>query len=163
MKEEEELEMIKTLPADSALRYTFPQCTHALVLSLHVQFIVNARLSNKTLSSPTNQSSDPKLIFRATRQKHLEDMIALKYEMQRIKQQAQVDRMTQELEKIKKEDERSKWVQEQEQQLLEAKFRKQLAKENPITSTSSDPRTNAVFKPQGIKFVRSAVFLRPQV
>jgi hypothetical protein len=44
MKEEEELEMIKTLPADSALRYTFLQCTHALVLSLPVQFIVNARL-----------------------------------------------------------------------------------------------------------------------
>ena len=42
-------------------------------------------------------------------------------------------------------------MQEQEQQLLEAKFRKQLAKENPITSTSSDPRTNAVFKPQGVK------------
>jgi hypothetical protein len=79
-------------------------------------------------------------------------MIALKYEMQRIKQQTQVDRMTQELERIKKEDERSKWVQEQEQQLLEAKFRKQLAKENPITSTSSDPRTSAVFKPQGIKY-----------
>ncbi len=120
-------------------------------------------------------------------------MIALKYEMQRIKQQAQVDKMTQELEKIKKEDERAKcvdrstlimitvtivfyhirhtrqsficckrytwhhthqslrWVQEQEQQLLEAKFRKQLAKENPITSTSSDPRTSAVFKPNGIK------------
>ena len=37
-------------------------------------------------------------------------MIALKYEMQRIKQQAQVDRMTQELEKIKKEDERAKCV-----------------------------------------------------
>ena len=83
----------------------------------------------------------------------MEDMIALKYEMQRIKQQSQVDRMTQELEKIKKEDERAKWVQEQEQQLLEAKFRKQLAKENPITSTSSDPRTSAVFKPQGIKYV----------
>lgn len=79
--------------------------------------------------------------------------------MQRIKQQSQVDRMSQvrnsecicrripvlvtalkELERIKKEDERAKWVQEQEQQLLEAKFRKQLAKENPITSTSSDPR-----------------------
>ena len=89
-------------------------------------------------------------------------MIALKYEMQRIKQQAQVDRMTQELEKIKKEDDRSKWVQEQEQQLLEAKFRKQLAKENPITSTSSDPRTNAVFKPQGIKFVQWCVFLFAQ-
>jgi hypothetical protein len=161
MKEEEELEMIKTLPADSALRYTFPQCTCiVLACALHCQCPV---VKHKTLSSPTNQSSDPKLIFRATRQKHLEDMIALKYEMQRIKQQAQVDRMTQELEKIKKEDERSKWVQEQEQQLLEAKFRKQLAKENPITSTSSDPRTNAVFKPQGIKFVRSAVFLRGQV
>jgi hypothetical protein len=38
-------------------------------------------------------------------------MIALKYEMQRMKQQAQVDRMTHELEKIKKEDERSKCVQ----------------------------------------------------
>ncbi len=60
----------------------------------------------------------------------------------------------QELERIKKEDERAKWVQEQEQQLLEAKFRKQLAKENPITSTSSDPRTSAVFKPQGIKYYR---------
>jgi hypothetical protein len=108
-------------------------------------------------------------------------MIALKYEMQRIKQQSQVDRMAQELEKIKKEDERAKWVQlqyngiryrrndrhrhdphqhnrwvqEQEQQLLEAKFRKQLAKENPITSTSSDPRTSAVFKPNGIKYVKN--------
>jgi hypothetical protein len=28
MKEEEELEMIKTLPADSALRYTFPHGIH---------------------------------------------------------------------------------------------------------------------------------------
>ena len=52
MKEEEELEMIKTLPADSALRYTHvsPQCTHGLVLSLRVKLIVDARLSNKTLS-----------------------------------------------------------------------------------------------------------------
>jgi hypothetical protein len=52
MKEEEELEMIKTLPADSALRYTHvsPQCTHGLVLSLRAQLIVDARLSNKTLS-----------------------------------------------------------------------------------------------------------------
>eukprot|EP00960_Hanusia_phi_P023251 686899-Hanusia_phi.AAC.1 len=84
------------------------------------------------------------------RKQHLKDVIEMKYKLQQLKQEAektelenQVCRSAEgwiesdavmQIEEQRKEHERRKWVLLQQQQLLEAKYRKHFARENPIES-----------------------------
>ena len=68
------------------------------------------------------------------RKKHLKEMVVLKYDMQRLKQETEKDEMEQQVGMMKKEHERREWVLKQQQQLLEAKYRKHMAREKPFTN-----------------------------
>jgi len=66
------------------------------------------------------------------RKQHLQEMIGLKYEIQRLEQESQKDDLERQVQAMKKEHAKRDWILQQQQQLLEAKYRKHMAKENPI-------------------------------
>ena len=87
------------------------------------------------------------------RKKHLKEMIALKYDIQRLQQETAKDELEQQVEMMKKEHERREWVLKQQQLLLEAKYRKHMAREKPFTnvsgqSDSSKPKDAADYSPE---------------
>lgn len=87
------------------------------------------------------------------RKKHLKEMIALKYDIQRLQQETAKDELQQQVEMMKKEHERREWVLKQQQLLLEAKYRKHMAREKPFTnvsgqSDSSKPKDAADYSPE---------------
>jgi len=68
------------------------------------------------------------------RKQHLKEVIEMKYKLQQLKQEAEKTELENQIEEQRKEHERRKWVLMQQQQLLEAKYRKHFARENPIES-----------------------------
>lgn len=66
------------------------------------------------------------------RKKHLSEMLTLKYELERLKQESEKENLKKQVELMRKEQERREWKFQQEQQLLEAKYRKHIARERPV-------------------------------
>lgn len=86
------------------------------------------------------------------RKKHLQEMISLKYSMQRLQQETAKNELEQQVEMMKKEHERREWVLKQQQQLLEAKYRKHMAREKPFMnvggqSENNKPKDNNYYSP----------------
>ena len=77
------------------------------------------------------------------RKQHLKSMISLKYDIERLKQEQSKDEMEQQVEMMKKEHDRREWVLKQQQQLLEAKYRKHMAREKPFLSVGGDNSNKA--------------------
>jgi hypothetical protein len=79
-------------------------------------------------------------------------MISLKYSMQRLQQETAKNELEQQVEMMKKEHERREWVLKQQQQLLEAKYRKHMAREKPFMnvggqSENNKPKDNNYYSP----------------
>jgi hypothetical protein len=72
--------------------------------------------------------------------------------MQRLQQETAKNELEQQVEMMKKEHERREWVLKQQQQLLEAKYRKHMAREKPFMnvggqSENNKPKDNNYYSP----------------
>ena len=74
-------------------------------------------------------------LFRL-RKKHLVEMVKIKYDLELMRQTAAKENAESEVEILKKEGVRREWLAEQDQQLLQAKYRKHMAKEKPLAALS---------------------------
>ena len=71
------------------------------------------------------------------RKKHLLKMVTIKYDLELLRQTAEKEQVEAEVELMKKEGVRREWLLKQQEQLLHAKYRKHMARENPTAILSS--------------------------
>jgi hypothetical protein len=94
------------------------------------------------------------------RKKHLIEMVTIKYDLQLMRQTAEKEQVEAEVELLKKEGVRREWLLNQQEQLLHAKYRKHMARENPTAilslgqaSSSSSSSAFATYNPDmGLAF-----------
>eukprot|EP00736_Rhodelphis_marinus_P000725 Rmarinus@m.14722 len=77
---------------------------------------------------------DPKSSLYGFEMTHLNDLNRLKREAEKMEEMARVEKLRRDVDAAKREMEREAWAEEQKRQLLEARYRKQIAQDQPMGS-----------------------------